>query len=378
MLAKIYYPILLLIIFSCFPVYSQEVKTIMSDNPKYSDKEKFIDFTFRGYSQDKGEYPIEKYNRETFISVDYTFNNEGLNKPYKIREVPNSHEIIVLDVGNICFYVFTEQGKFIRKIGSKGQGPGELLGPMYFDVDDDGDIYVFDNRNSCISIFKKTGEFVSSFRVGVSVKPNLFVTKEKNILLNLPSTGYFITVYSRKGDVLERIGTIPSSLNNPSYAMGLSGWTIKANNNYYVFLESLKLVYIYNIDGSIKQKIEFKDIFPYMKSAGEYKGEILLAFYDIIYRKDKFYIFSIGDETKAKAPDMKNLRVFVINSDLKIIKKIILPLADELEMPKLTYLRLPGSNIGSMMMPLYSIEVLINENILFPHKVNGEVCLFKK
>lgn len=57
-------------------------------------------------------------------------------------------------------YMFAPDGKYIRQIGSRGQGPGEYAELTDFFVDDS--VYIWDNMQNKLSIFNKNGTFLYS------------------------------------------------------------------------------------------------------------------------------------------------------------------------------------------------------------------------
>jgi hypothetical protein len=69
---------------------------------------------------------------------------------------------IYLSEKDIGILVFDITGKMIRKIGSKGRGPGEYLYTFDFTVDEKTEtIYVWDNN--IIKVYSKNGKFIRSF-----------------------------------------------------------------------------------------------------------------------------------------------------------------------------------------------------------------------
>ena len=91
-------------------------------------------------------YPTIKLNKEIFLDYDFIVRNEGLNMPFFIKTCVNG-EIIVYDVGNICFYIFDSDRNFITNFGRRGQGPGDLMRVNGIDVDSEGNIYALDIDN---------------------------------------------------------------------------------------------------------------------------------------------------------------------------------------------------------------------------------------
>jgi len=76
--------------------------------------------------------------------------------------------LYVLDAGNNRVLVFDARGKFVRKIGKKGGGPGELLVPVGLAFTRDGYIAVTDIGRPGVSLFKPDGSFVKNLMMSDS------------------------------------------------------------------------------------------------------------------------------------------------------------------------------------------------------------------
>lgn len=74
--------------------------------------------------------------------------------------------LYVLDAGNNRVLVFNPQGKFIRKFGKKGGGPGELMSPVGIAVTTAGEVAVTDLGRPAVSLFKKDGTFIKNLTPG--------------------------------------------------------------------------------------------------------------------------------------------------------------------------------------------------------------------
>ncbi|MEE9389987.1 MAG: 6-bladed beta-propeller, partial [Candidatus Aminicenantaceae bacterium] len=76
-------------------------------------------------------------------------------------EVDSDGNIYVLDSGNRRLQVFEKNGKYLRTIGKRGQGPGEFNAPTQLQLDDEtGNIFVKDNMRRKIIIFEKKGKYI--------------------------------------------------------------------------------------------------------------------------------------------------------------------------------------------------------------------------
>ena len=64
-----------------------------------------------------------------------------------------------------CIDVYTKELKFVRKIGSYGDGPGQIRSIWGVSSDEHGNLYVSDYVKSCVHVFSN-GEFLHSFGCG--------------------------------------------------------------------------------------------------------------------------------------------------------------------------------------------------------------------
>jgi len=86
-----------------------------------------------------------------------------LNKPLDLR-VDDQGRVYVMDWGDVHIKVYDGQGRFLRTIGRKGQGPGELDTPSFFELTKSGKVCVLDGRQRRITILTNEGQYISSFR----------------------------------------------------------------------------------------------------------------------------------------------------------------------------------------------------------------------
>jgi len=87
-----------------------------------------------------------------------------LNRPVDLK-VDAQGNIYVLDWGDVDIKVFSPEGQLARKIGKKGQGPGEFDTPAYFDLAADGRIFLLSGRQHQMIILDGAGTYRSSFRL---------------------------------------------------------------------------------------------------------------------------------------------------------------------------------------------------------------------
>ena len=86
----------------------------------------------------------------------------GFDRPYDIVQGLDGNLFLSEFRGNRVS-VLSPSGDWLYHIGSRGQGPGQFVGPQNLTVDDEGYLYVVDYGNRRISKFDPSGTFILSF-----------------------------------------------------------------------------------------------------------------------------------------------------------------------------------------------------------------------
>ncbi|MGQ9561637.1 MAG: NHL repeat-containing protein [Candidatus Oleimicrobiaceae bacterium] len=127
--------------------------------------------------------------------------------------VDQQGHIYVADSENNRVMKYDSTGRFLQQIGRAGQGPGELLYPAAVAFDEEGFIYVINAHNSRIEIYSPEGQYHSSFQIVPSSQfsftdKRIGVGRGGQVFLNLPESGYLVTVFSRTGEKLREFGAL--------------------------------------------------------------------------------------------------------------------------------------------------------------------------
>ena len=97
-------------------------------------------------------------------------------------EVDVDGNIYILDYRESCCRVFNPAGKFLRTIGSPGQGPGELERPSSLHICQDNQLWIADSRNRRIAIFTAMGKFLRNVSTGKVRITNIDIDSKGNII----------------------------------------------------------------------------------------------------------------------------------------------------------------------------------------------------
>jgi len=198
--------------------------------------------------------------KNVFLGVD-AFSGNYIYKPVRIKKNPITNELLILDRNNNCIYFFDEEGKYIRKVGNPGQGPGDLLRPINMDVDKDGDIYVVESGNIRISVFDKNGKFKKMIKYIYPFREQyeafFSITNEKSLIFNIPREGYYITMLKQDGET-KGIGDINNDKKysnkasiDKKYRFAEGYPLINKQNNIVLIFSHLAYVRMYDFNGNL-------------------------------------------------------------------------------------------------------------------------------
>ena len=81
-------------------------------------------------------------------------------------QVDDEGDIIIFDRKEVCIKVFDKNGKYLRKFGKKGQGPGGIQSPYKIHLAGGKDITIMDRGNNRFSYYSKDGRCIKEIGVG--------------------------------------------------------------------------------------------------------------------------------------------------------------------------------------------------------------------
>jgi hypothetical protein len=108
-------------------------------------------------------------------------------------------EVFVTDERESCIKIYDLMGTYLRRIGNKGGGPGEFNVPAGTHVSPDDELVVFDPFNRRISRFSREGEFLGSERTDdLSLGTVPLLLPDGDYLMSKEG-GFVITRFDRSG-----------------------------------------------------------------------------------------------------------------------------------------------------------------------------------
>ena len=114
----------------------------------------------------------------------------GDKDPGKLNQptgcIYHKNKFIVSDKGSHCLKVFNKSGKFLYKIGGKGEADGRFSSPWGLCVEKHGDhqsLLVCDRSNGCIQQFTMEGRFIGKTIVKLRDPETIATTPDGRILV---------------------------------------------------------------------------------------------------------------------------------------------------------------------------------------------------
>jgi hypothetical protein len=163
-------------------------------------------FEFDPRSLEENEITLSKITDEiTYIPLDNSFPIGQIYK--KIKFINNS---IYLSAKGNGILAFDREGKFVRKIGSIGRGPGEYA--YYYDITvDDKKETIYNMDQSNIKVYSKTGDFLRSIRLkeyGDNIDSFEIYNSKLFIffLLQVDNAKYECIILDTLGNLMRKIG----------------------------------------------------------------------------------------------------------------------------------------------------------------------------
>lgn len=171
---------------------------------------------------------------------------------------------IVSDAGEHCIKLFNLEGVFKKKIGKKGNGPGELLNPLYIAIDKKEDkIYCVDEGNKRISCFLISGEFITSFKT-LTISINEIIAENGFIYASAynEATSSFLAIYNSKGRLTYTFGDLfDLKVNKLGYRSQIYSniFLDSSKDSIYVSFSYLPLIQVFKKSGDLIKMIKLEE-----------------------------------------------------------------------------------------------------------------------
>ena len=120
---------------------------------------------------------------------------------------PVNGSVFVSDFDNSQIHVFDVEKKHVRTFGQFGQGEGQLSCPEGIDVSANGQVYVANYRNHCLSVFSEDGTFIRTIGKGKLRLPSDVLVHSSGLVYVAEWGNHRIAVFSQEGELVRIFGS---------------------------------------------------------------------------------------------------------------------------------------------------------------------------
>ena len=120
---------------------------------------------------------------------------------------PVNGRVYVADCGNSQIHVFDVERKHVRIFGQCGEGEGQLNQPLGIDVSTTGQVYVANQCNHCVSVFREDGTFIRTIGQGKLQYPWDVLVHSSGLVYVTDGVNHRIAVFSQEGELVHTFGS---------------------------------------------------------------------------------------------------------------------------------------------------------------------------
>ena len=182
--------------------------------------------------------------------------------------VDDEENIYAMDQGETHVKVYTKNGIFLRAIGEKGEGPGELLNPNRIFITNDNRLIIEDYIRN-LTYYSLDGKYTKAQSTANIFPIRVLVNSLGHILavtnINEPEKyGKEIKLYDANLNYLKTIISIPKPMPNPQILKPFQPeikWALSKENNLIISYKEGYELEVFNVQGELIKKI-IKDYEP--------------------------------------------------------------------------------------------------------------------
>ena len=127
--------------------------------------------------------------------------------PYGVAVSPVNGSVFVSDNANSQIHVFDVERKHVRTFGQRGKGKGELSLPQGIDISANGQVYVANQSNHCVSVFREDGTFIRTIGQGKLRYPSDVLVHSSGLVYVADLGNHCIAVFSQVGELVRTFGS---------------------------------------------------------------------------------------------------------------------------------------------------------------------------
>ena len=158
-----------------------------------------------------------------------------------------NRSVFVSDYDNSQIHVFDVERKHVRTFGQRGNGEGQFRRPLGIDISTTGQVYVANQDNNCVSVFRDDGTFIRTIGQG-KLKYLCDVLVHSSGLVYVTDWGNDrIAVFSQEGELVRTFGSKGGGKGELNHPIGLA--TSPDGHHLYISDNSYHQVQVFTVEG---------------------------------------------------------------------------------------------------------------------------------
>ena len=166
---------------------------------------------------------------------------------YGVAVSPVNGSVFVSDRVNSQIHVFDVERKHVRTFGQRGKGEGELNTPCGIDISANGQVYVANTFNHCVSVFREDGTFIRTIGQGKLQYPSDVLVPSSGLVYVADGGNHRIAVFSQEGELVHTFGSQGRGKGEFRYPHGVA--VSPDDHHLYVSDSSNHRVQVFTLEG---------------------------------------------------------------------------------------------------------------------------------
>jgi hypothetical protein len=164
-------------------------------------------------------------------SINLEYNDSSIIGQLSLK-VDAEDNLFVLDITQDAVLKFDSNGYFLNRIFSKGEGPGEILKPIWITFDNSNNIYIIDEDKLKVKKYNSRGTYLSEFKTSQQVR-SMIINSHNDLFFEYYSDTAAIAKYSSGGILINTFGNIPNLLLENKIPVWIAYLYPDINDNIY-------------------------------------------------------------------------------------------------------------------------------------------------
>ena len=126
---------------------------------------------------------------------------------YGVAVSPVNGSVFVSDNAKSQIHVLDVERKHVRTFGQHGKGEGQLSFPLGIDISANVQVYVANQFNHCVSVFREDGTFIRTIGQGKLQRPSDVLVHSSGLVYVADRWNHRIAVFSQEGELVRTFGS---------------------------------------------------------------------------------------------------------------------------------------------------------------------------